>query len=461
MKIAVFSSEAVPFAKTGGMADVCGALPLALKKLGHDVIIIMPKYKQVLDNGFKLTKIGPDILLNNETGIKAYFIEHQQYFNRVGLYGEKTGDYPDNLDRFARYSRRALEALKEIDFKADIIHCHDWQSALAIIYLKNIYSKDNFYSGTKTLFTIHNIGYQGLFSKEEFPNLGLDWSLFSMEALEFYGKLNLLKGGMVFADAINTVSVKYSKEIQTKKFGFGLEGVLGKRKADLYGIINGLDYSIWNPGTDKYILKKFSLKTLSDKYQNKQALQKFCRLPIKKDVPIFGMVSRLAAQKGLDILVQGIKELCKLKLQLVILGTGDLKYHTILQAIAKKYPNVISLHLKFDDPLAHKIYAGCDIFLMPSPYEPCGLGQMISMAYGTVPLVFKTGGLADTVDQKSGFVFSKYTKNDFLKTVKKAISTYKKKAAWKKLMENDMQKNFSWEESGRKYVWLYKKIAQK
>ncbi|MCM8763128.1 MAG: glycogen synthase, partial [Candidatus Omnitrophica bacterium] len=374
MKIAVCSSEVVPFAKTGGLADVSGALPLALKKLGHEVIIIMPKYKQVLDAGFRLRKISPDVLVNDEIGVPVYFIEHEQFFNRPGLYGEKTGDYPDNLDRFSHYSRRALELLKEIDFKADIIHCHDWQSALVIIYLKNLYNKDPFYAGIKTLFTIHNIGYQGLFSKEEFPKLGLDWGLFNMEALEFYDKINLLKGGIVFSDAINTVSVKYSKEIQTKEFGFGLEGVLHKRKDTLFGIINGLDYSIWNPATDKYIFKRYSLKKLSDKYKNKEALQKLCGLP-KKNVPLFGMVSRLAAQKGLDIFALAIEQFCKLELQLVILGTGDLKYHVILEDIAKRYPKVVSLHLKFDDPLAHKIYAGCDIFLMPSHYEPCGLGQ--------------------------------------------------------------------------------------
>ncbi|MDD5045129.1 MAG: glycogen synthase GlgA [Candidatus Omnitrophica bacterium] len=461
MKIAICSSEVVPFAKTGGLADVSGALPLALKKLGHEVIIIMPKYKQVVDSGFKLKKIGPDVLVSDEIGVKTYFIEHEQFFNRPCLYGEKTGDYPDNLDRFSHYSRRALELLKEINFKADVIHCHDWQSALVIIYLKNLYNKNNFYAKMKTLFTIHNIGYQGLFPKEEFPKLGLDWSLFNMETLEFYDKVNLLKGGIVFSDAINTVSVKYSKEIQTKEFGFGMEGILNKRKDALFGIINGLDYSIWSPETDKYIFKKFSLEKIEDKYSNKEGLQKLCGLPVKKGVPLFGMVSRLAAQKGLDIFAEGIEEFCKLGVQLVILGTGDIKYHMILEDIVKKYPKVISLNLKFDDSLAHKIYAGSDIFLMPSHYEPCGLGQMISMAYGTVPLVFKTGGLADTVDEKVGFVFSKYTKTELLDTIKKALAVYKKGVPWQKLITNDMQADFSWEESAQKYVKLYQKLSGK
>ncbi len=462
MKIAMCASEVVPFAKTGGLADVTGALPLELESLKQEVIIIMPRYKAIQEPKFSIQRLKPDISYAViGKNIKVYFIESDIYFSRDGLYGDKTGDYKDNLDRFSYYSRRALELLKEINFKADIIHCHDWQSALIPVYLKTLYKDNPFYQNTNTIFTIHNIGYQGLFSKEEYPKLGLDWKFFNMEMLEFYGKINLLKGGMVFSDIINTVSRTYSKEIQTKEFGYGLEGILAKRKRDVFGILNGLDYSIWNPEADKFISKNYSLKNIQDRYNNKEDLQKICKLPVKTDVPLFGIVSRLAEQKGFDILADAIEKICKMNLQLVILGTGDLKYHVILEDIVKKYPKVICLHLKFDDSLAHKIYAGSDIFLMPSKYEPCGLGQLISMSYGTIPLVFKTGGLADTVTEDDGFVFDKYKKEDLLKTIEKAIKAFKDKKKWPGLMRRAMQNNFSWNESAKKYLSLYEKAMSR
>jgi starch synthase len=313
---------------------------------------------------------------------------------------------------------------------------------------------------TRTVLTVHNIGYQGLFPKAEFPKLGLDWSLFSIEGLEFYDKVNILKGGMVFSDVINTVSETYSKEIQTKEFGFGLEGLLNKRSDSVFGILNGLDYSIWNPDTDKFIAKNYSASSLQDKSENKKELQKICKLPLKANIPLFGIVSRLAEQKGLDILAEAIDDICELKLQLVILGTGDLKYHEILEERVEKYPKTISLHLKFDDALAHKIYAGSDVFLMPSKYEPCGLGQLISLRYGTIPLVFKTGGLADTVTKENGFVFDKYTNKDLLKALKSAIRAFENKEKWLRLTQKAMQYNFSWEESAKKYLQLYAKAKK-
>ena len=478
MKIAICASEVVPFAKTGGLADVTGALPLALEELGHEVAIIMPRYKTIQDAKFKIQRLREDVsfsVIGNN--IKVYFIENDKYFNRDGLYGDKQGDYKDNLDRFVYYGKRSLELLKEIIFsrssicmsggippkaeKADIIHCHDWQSALVPVYLKTLYIDNPFYKNTRTIFTIHNIGYQGLFSKEEFGKLGLDWKFFNMETLEFYGKINLLKGGIVFSDIINTVSPTYGKEIQTKEFGYGLEGILTKRKNDVFGILNGLDYSIWNPKGDKFISKNYSLENIKDKNKSKADLQGICKLPVKTDVPLFGIVSRLAEQKGFDILADAIEKICKMNLQLVILGTGDLKYHVILEDIVKKYPKIISLHLKFDDELAHKIYAGSDVFLMPSKYEPCGLGQLISMSYGTIPLVFKTGGLADTVTENDGFVFDKYKKEDLLKTIDKAIKAFKDKKKWLRIMQRAMQNNFSWKESAKKYLALYEKAKSR
>ncbi|MDI6605565.1 MAG: glycogen/starch synthase, partial [Candidatus Omnitrophota bacterium] len=387
MKIAIAASEAVPFAKTGGLADVAGALPLALEKLGEEVILILPRYKCVdqagckikpLDKGISYAVIGRNL--------RAYFIENNAYFKRDGLYGDKKGDYKDNLARFSFYCRRVPELLKEINYKPDIIHCHDWQAALIPVYLKAKYNNDPFYKGTKTLLTVHNIGYQGIFPKEEFAGLGLAESFFSIEGLEFYGKINTLKGGLEFSDIINTVSPTYSREIQSKEFGFGLEGVLKKRKDELFGILNGLDYSLWNPQRDTLIAQRYSVENLQDKYKNKEELQRLCGFPRGLKLPLLGMVSRLAEQKGLDILSESLAAISKRELQLVILGTGDLKYHRLLQKAARSYPKVISLHLKFDNELAHKIYAGSDMYLMPSRYEPCGLGQMISLRYGTLPL---------------------------------------------------------------------------
>lgn len=469
MKIAMCASEVVPFAKTGGLADVAGALPIALEEKGEEVIIIMPKYKAIEDlhlSGrqakFDIKRLSDNVSYSiTGKNIKVYFIENDNYFNRDTLYGDKAGDYKDNLERFSYYSKKAVELLKEINFKPDIIHVHDWQAALIPVYLKTIFAKDPFYKNTKTVLTIHNIGYQGLFPKEEFAKLGLDSSLFGIDGLEFYDKVNILKGGMIFSDLINTVSSTYSKEIQTKEFGFGLEGVLNKRRNSVFGIINGLDYTIWNPETDKYIAKNFSVKDISGKAKDKENLQAICGLPLKKDVPLFGIVSRLAQQKGFDILAEGIDAICKMDLQLVILGTGDLKYHLVMEDMVRKYPKVISLHLKFDDPLAHKIYAGSDIFLMPSKYEPCGLGQLISFRYGTIPLVFKTGGLADTVNKDNGFIFDKYSSDVLIKAIKQVESAFKEKKKWDAFVKKAMKLDFSWEESAKRYLQLYVKAKAK
>ena len=267
------------------------------------------------------------------------------------------------------------------------------------VYLKTLYADNSFYNRIKSLLTIHNIGYQGIFAKAEFGKLGLSEKLFSVNGLEFYDRINLLKGGVIFADFLNTVSPTYAKEIQTKEFGFGLEGLLKERKNVLSGILNGIDYSVWDPDTDKFILHNYSLRDLKNKAWDKEDLQKKCGLPVNAAVPVLGIVSRLAEQKGFDIFADSLEEFCKMDAQLVILGTGDQKYHQILKGAVKKYPQNISLNLRFDDPLAHKIYAGSDIFLMPSKYEPCGLGQLISLRYGTIPLVFKTGGFADTINK--------------------------------------------------------------
>lgn len=462
MKVFMCASEMVPFAKTGGLADVLGALPLALEKRGVEVRIVLPKYKIVhspqcpavrsSSYDIEVTKIGKNV--------QVYLIKNDKYFDRDGLYGDKAGDYADNLERFSFYCRRSLDLLKEINFKPDILHCHDWQAALIPLYLKTLYRKDNFYKDIKTLLTIHNLGFQGVFSKDEFPKLGLDWSLFNIDGLEFYHKVNILKGGIIFSDLLNTVSPAYAGEIKTRESGCGLEGVLEKRKKGLSGILNGLDYELWGPRKDAYIYKPYSASTSIDKYVNKKMLQEECRLSVQEDIPLFGMVSRLSEQKGLELIGQSMEDLLRhRKIQIIVLGVGDAKYHELLQGLAQKYPANLSAQIKFDEGLAHKIYAGSDIFLMPSRFEPCGLGQMIALRYGTPPLVFKTGGLADTVSEVNGFVFKEYTREAFVKTVESAIAAYRNKRKWTALVKKAFTYNFSWEKSAGEYIKLYQKLS--
>jgi len=462
MKIVMCASEVVPFAKTGGLADVAGALPQALEKEGQEIIIILPLYKAVDIAKFGLKKIKDDCFVaKTGKGISVYFIKNDAFFYRDGLYGDKNGDYKDNLSRFTYYCRRVLTLLKEINFKPDIIHVHDWQTSLIPVYLKTIYAKGLFYKKTHTVLTIHNIGYQGIFPKDEFSKLGLDWSLFTVNDLEFYGQVNILKGGIVFSDIVNTVSPTYAEEIQTQEFGFGLEGLLNKRSDSLFGILNGLDYDIWNPQTDKFIKENFSAYDISGKAKDKENLQHACKLPVNPKIPLFGIVSRLVEQKGFDILTEGIDEICKMDIQLVILGTGDIKIHNCFTDVVSKYPKVISLNFRFDDSLAHNIYAGSDIFLMPSRYEPCGLGQLISLRYGTIPLVYKTGGLADTINPSNGFVFDAYSENDLIKTINTATKVFKNQDKWSALIKNGMNCDFSWGSSSKEYLRLYAKAKDK
>ena len=454
------ASEIVPFAKTGGLADVAGALPLVLEKHGVEVRLAMPRYKIAAGHRSEVLGFSSDIdLAALGKNIQVYLIKNDKYFDRDGLYGDKAGDYTDNLERFSFYCRRSLDLLKEINFKPDILHCHDWQTALIPVYLKTLYQKDDFYKDIKTLLTIHNLSFQGVFNKDEFPKLGLDRQLFNIDGLEFYHKVNILKGGVIFSDLLNTVSPTYAGEIKTQESGCGLEGVLHKRKKDLSGILNGLDYELWDPQKDTYIYKPYSASTSIDKYVNKKMLQEECRLSVQEDIPLFGMVSRLSHQKGLDLIAQSMEDLLRhCKMQIIVLGVGDAKYHNLLFELAQKYPANLSAQIKFDEALAHKIYAGADIFLMPSRFEPCGLGQMIALRYGTPPLVFKTGGLADTVSKENGFVFKKYTKEAFVKTVESAIAAYRSKRKWMELVKKAFSYNFSWENSAGEYIKLYQKL---
>jgi len=477
MKILLASPEVAPFAKTGGLADVAGALPKALERLGHDIRVILPLYRMVDKARFPLKRaLRLDIpfagrleeaeLWEARTGreVPVYFLRNDHYYNREHLYQTPEGDYPDNGERFAFFSKGLLEACKALQFQPDVIHCNDWQTGLVPVYLKTLYRDDPFFQGTATLFTIHNLAYQGLFEKEILPFIGLPWDLFTTEGLEFYGKVNLLKGGLIFADILTTVSRRYSQEIQTEAFGCGLEGVLRARHQDLFGVLNGVDYEEWHPATDPHIAKPYTREDLSGKVECKKDLQLSVGLPVREDLPVAGVVTRLVAQKGIDLIATVLEEMLALDLQLVLLGTGEERYHAFFQKAANTYPDQVAVKLGFDLPLSHKIEAGCDLFLMPSRFEPCGLNQMYSLLYGTVPIVRATGGLDDTIipfdpetGKGNGFKFSDPSPEQLLKTVCRAVFLFKKrKDLWITLVRNGMEGDFSWERSAREYERLYR-----
>lgn len=457
MKIAFCSSEVFPFAKTGGLADVSGALPLALAKKGCKVKVFMPLYKNIKpDRNFK------DYSVSRINNVEFFFIRNDEYFIRDGLYGSLKGDYPDNLERFSFFAKKFFTIPREIDFCPDIIHSNDWQASLVNIYLKALYKDDNFFNKAKSVLTVHNLAYQGLFEKDKYPLLGLSWDYFNMHCLEFYEKINLLKGGIVFSDIVNTVSATYSKQIQTPEYGCGLDGVLKEKQDRLLGIVNAIDYEVWNPKKDKLIYKTYSGENLDNKYVNKKMFQKELGLETDKDAFLLGMVSRLAEQKGVDILTKALGYLLK-DYQVVILGFGDEKYHKILKGKASSFKKSFSLNLKFDERLAHNIYAACDAFLMPSRFEPCGLSQMISYKYATVPIVHATGGLVDTVidyvQGGGGFVFYSYSDKDLISAIERAYEVFKKKNEWRKLLKKITTYNFSWERTAEKYIEMYGKVT--
>lgn len=457
MKILFVSSEVFPFSKTGGLADVAGALPAELTKLGHEVKVVTPRYRGLPNES---------TLPNSKT--KVYFIENDDLYARDGLYQQAGVDYEDNAQRFIYFSRATLELCKQLDWKPDVIHCNDWQTGLIPVYLKSIYATDPFFQGIRSIYTIHNLAYQGVFPKETLELTGLSWDYFTMDRVEFWGKLNFMKSGLVFADMITTVSEQYSREIQTEEYGCGLEGVLQGRQQDLFGIINGVDYKVFSPDKDPMIAKPYTLKTLEKKNDNKKALLKQVGLPTKRGAALIGMISRLADQKGFDLVAEMIEALMVQNVQLVILGTGDPKYHTLLQALEVKYPKQLKAVLAFDAKLAQQIYAGSDFFLMPSQYEPCGLGQLISLKYGTIPIVRETGGLADTItdfdlakdfehELGNGFVFLDYSAQELLRTILRALAVYKDEKAWSKIRHNAMRCDFSWKASAKKYEALYRR----
>ena len=474
MKIVFAIAEADPFVKTGGLGEVGGSLPSALQRQGADVRVIMPMYSVIPEQFRKNFKhiahfyvplawrrqyCGLEELLYN--GVYYYFIDNEYYFNRSNVYGEF-----DEAERYAFFSRAVLESLIHIpEFNPDIIHCHDWHTALIPLMLKEFYSKTPLYYSMGTVFTIHNLKYQGVFPKEVLSDvIGLGEKYFTEETLEFHGAINFMKAGLIYADWITTVSTTYAQEIQLSFYGEKLEGILQKRKKSLIGILNGIDYEVYNPDTDPYLVAAGS--SPQAKENNKKDLQRGLGLPVRGDLAVLGMVSRLVDQKGLDLLSFVMEEILMLDVQVVILGTGEPRYEEMLQAFADKYPDKFAFRREFNDELAHKIYAGSDILLMPSRFEPCGISQMVAMRYGTIPVVRETGGLKDTVTpykelsgKGNGFSFANYNAHELLFSVQRAVRLFNSdKSAWTNLRESAMKRDSSWDPSAAAYVKIYESL---
>ncbi len=479
MNILLVASEVTPFAKTGGLADVAGALPQALARLGHDVRIFMPYYHSISEKPFvtKRLKLTFEVeiagtkrsvgLCQGKLGeVPVYFLDYPEFFQRQGLYGTASGDYPDNAQRFGLFCRAVLEALPQLKFRPDVLHLNDWQTGLIPVLLRSERAADPFYARTGTVMTIHNLGYQGLFPAETLTELGLYPDLFHMEGLEYYDQLSFLKGGLVFSDLITTVSPSYCREIQTPAFGHGFEGILRKRRRELVGILNGIDCQQWNPAQDTALHSPYSATEPAGKAQNKLDLQHQLGLARDSHLPILAMVTRLATQKGLDILEAAWPQLIQRPLQFVLLGDGEEKYMAFFRRLQDQHPEQVSITLSFDDTLARRIYAGSDLFLMPSHYEPCGLGQLIALRYGAIPLVRRTGGLADTVfdadknPQGNGFVFMAPTAKALLRTLDRALKRFRDHDDWAQLVSRAMAGDFSWEQSAQRYVEVYQRAQE-
>lgn len=502
MKVAVCASEAVPFAKTGGLADVVGALPAALRKKGVDSFVIMPGYKSIFEKNYPVQLVSAnakvqmngssniefDLYMTTLNNVDFYFVRNDSLFGRANLYGTSQGDYTDNNLRFGFFSKAIFKVLELISVVPDIIHLHDHHFGLAALLLHDIkkHDKATFYKDTKTVFTIHNLAYQGVYGSETLQLCGISREYFTTEGLEFYGKVNFMKAGIVYSDKITTVSPTYSREILTAQYGYHLEDVLKSRERDLLGIINGIDYSVWDPAKDKAIFANYDLNDLAGKKKCKDSLilSAFGQVNAgnmksgqdksiqagKPDKPMIGMVSRLSEQKGVDLITNAMKAIMKNDLYLVILGTGDEKYHNILLEMQAIYKDKFNLTIGYSDKLSREIYSGSDIFLMPSNYEPCGLGQLISLKYGTIPVVRNTGGLADTIiDIKNsddiykggqGFKFNEYDTEAFYRALKTALDFYDNKGLWNKIVKNGMTSDFSWNYSAGKYKELYESIGQ-
>jgi starch synthase len=480
MRVVMGASEAVPYAKTGGLADVVGALPAALHRLGVDVAVVIPAYASISRERFPLqgtgwrlevpvsTRTVPAAVLRSQTadGVPVYLIKADQYFARAGLYGTADGDYLDNAERFVFFARAILALLPHLG-APDVLHCHDWQTALAPAFLRTDAARYPDLQQVRTVLTVHNLGYQGLFWHFDWHLLNIDWIYFTQDYLEFYDKINFLKGGLVCADAITTVSPTYAKEIQTAEFGHGLEGVLVARRQALTGILNGVDCREWSPEHDSFIVGSYSADDLAGKAACKADLQAAVGLPAEATVPVIGIVSRLADQKGFDLLAAVAARLLHKRLQVIVLGSGDASYQELFQGLAKRFKKRLAVRIAFDNALAHKIEAGSDMFLMPSRYEPCGLNQIYSLRYGTIPIVRATGGLEDTIidfdpstGEGTGFKFVEYAPDALLACIERALQAYRQPAVWQRLTRTAMRADFSWDRSAQAYLDLYRKITR-
>jgi len=479
MHIAFAASECVPYSKTGGLADVIGSLPRALAALGHQVSVFVPRYRQTkltdgatvvrsitvpFDDKYRFASV---ITGGSHGGVRTYFVEYPEFFDRDGIYGTMAGDYPDNAERFALFCRCVLEATKVLGVP-HVFHCHDWQAALIPVMLRTIYAEDPAFREAATVFTIHNMGYQGIFPPDTLPLLMLPWDLFTISRMEFFGQVNFLKGALVTADFITTVSRKYSQEIQTAEYGFGLDGVLRDRSSTVTGILNGVDYEEWSPETDKFIAAHYSPADLSGKAECKQELFKALGFQgVDPKLPVLGIVSRFATQKGFDLIAQIMDRLAREEMVIVALGTGEPVYEEMFVRLSRKFPGKIAGRIAYDNTLAHLIEAGSDMFLMPSRYEPCGLNQIYSLKYGTAPIVRATGGLDDTVEnwnartgKGTGFKFTDYSGEALLTAIRKALQAFRDQTSWQALMRNGMGMDFSWNVSAREYGKVYERARQ-
>lgn len=479
MHIIFAASECVPFSKTGGLADVVGALPRALVAAGHQVSVYVPRYRQTKLKGAQPAVGSITIPFDDRyrfcsvvsggkiSGVQFYFVDYPPFFDREALYSTSAGDYPDNAERFALFCRAVLEASKILGVP-QIFHCHDWQSALVPVLLHTQYAEDPAFRDVATVFTIHNMGYQGLFPPDTLPLLTLPWDLFTISRMEFFGNVNFLKGALVFSDFVTTVSKKYSQEIQTTEFGFGLEGVLRIRSSSVTGILNGVDYDEWSPETDMFLVARYAPQDLAGKAVCKQdLLATFGITKADSRLPVIGIVSRFAAQKGFDLIAQIMERLAREEMIIVALGNGDKTYEDLFLRLAKQFPQKIAVKVAYDNAIAHKIEGGSDMFLMPSKYEPCGLNQIYSLRYGTVPIVRATGGLDDTIEhwdprtgKGTGFKFTDYNGEALLLTIKEALRAFRDQTSWQQLMRNGMNKDFSWGASAKEYIRVYERARQ-
>ncbi len=483
LRILIMASEAAPFAKTGGLADVVGALPRALAALGHDVRVLMPRYRGVEAHAGPLRLVASNLRVplgdrategalyevRDRGGVTVYFLAHDHYYNRDGLYGTADGDYWDNCERFIFFCRGGLEAVAALGaagWRPQVIHANDWQTGLVPVYLETEYRDHPVLGPLATLFTLHNLAYQGVFWHYDMPMTGLGWDLFTPAGIEFYGRLNFLKGGLVFSDLLTTVSRTYAQEIRTAAFGNGLEGVLEERSHDLHGVINGIDYELWNPETDAVLAKRYGAGDLQSRAICRTALREEMGLAAGPGL-IVGMVTRLAGQKGLDLTLDALPGILATGSQLVLLGSGEAPLEEAFTAAAAAHPGRVAVRLGYDDELARRIYAGADAFLMPSRYEPCGLGQLIALRYGAVPIVRRTGGLADTVREVdprrrtgTGFLFDAFAAEPLVEAVGRAAAARRDSALWGAIVRNAMAEDFSWDASAREYVTLYRKALK-